>query len=89
MPDVDQASRIAEGQRPQKYRVHYAENRCVRADAERQHQNRHNGKSRVLAQYAQPVFKVLGYFSHLGSGSPSLEQMRAQKHLSFALGKST
>jgi hypothetical protein len=54
----DEVARVADGKRPQEHRVGQGEDRCVRADAERQRQHRDRGEHRIAAQGTNAVTQV-------------------------------
>jgi hypothetical protein len=61
----DQAVRVAEGQRPQEDRIHHAEDRGRRPDAESQGEDGDGAESWVLNDPPQPVADVLKEGPHL------------------------
>lgn len=61
---MDDAFRIGERDRPEKHRVHDAENRAVGAHAQRQGDDRHGGKRRCLAQRSQRIKQILTQRAH-------------------------
>ena len=86
MPDMHQPSRIAKCHGPQKHRIHHAENRGIRANAQRQHQHGHKGESRALAQNTRTKFQVLDDLIH--GNRFSLRFRRSVWMIVTALGRS-
>src|ERR1700691_1568213 len=60
----DQAAWVMKRKWAQQDRINYAENRTVRADAQRQRSDRHHRKARALAQLAKSVAKILKQPAH-------------------------
>ena len=58
-PQLHQFLRIVHRQRSQQHLVHQRENRRIRADPERQRENRRQGESRLQAELAAAVLQVL------------------------------
>src|SRR5277367_2634607 len=63
-PNPHDALRLGKGQRAQYYRVNDAENRCVRANPDRQRQHRRDSEARASPQHAPPKTQVLPKYFH-------------------------
>jgi len=55
-PEHDELIRLCERQRAQQHRIHHAEDRRVRPDAEREREHGDDRKAATLPQHPQPVF---------------------------------
>jgi hypothetical protein len=67
LPDLDQPLRVAVGQGPQQRRLDGREDRRVRADAERQRDDRDRGEAAVAQERPQRVAHVLPQAFHRAS----------------------
>ena len=63
-PDDHEAARIPVRQRTEEHAIHHAEDRCVRADAERERQHRNGGEAGVLRQHPYSVPQILEKCRH-------------------------
>ncbi len=61
---VYHARRVLHGQRLQQDGIDHAEDRSVRANAQRQRQHRHRREAGILRQHAQTVLQVLEQSIH-------------------------
>src|SRR5207253_7839264 len=77
----DQFGRIPNRQPPQQYLIEQGKDRRIRADAQRQRQNRNEGKARILPEHPQAVAHVLQERVHLYHPPPGALAIsyRAQK----------
>ena len=64
-PYQRQAIGVRKRQRTQQHRIHHAEDRGVRPNAQRQHQHRHEGETRHPAQGARGVTEIFQEGEHL------------------------
>src|SRR5262249_7044453 len=59
LPNLNESIRLSVWQRPQKQRIDDAENRRVRADAQRQRQDCNQGKERVIDKHPRAIAEDL------------------------------
>ena len=67
--NLHQRGRVAHRKRAEDHRVQHLINRRIRADAERERQNRRRGEHRIVAQLSERVDQVLGQVVEEGEAS--------------------